>query len=591
MFSLTRRSLLQLAALVPIAGLLEKPVVRLFGAFVPSSASGGLLSTVSRLMGADWFSVEQRLSSPGTKTSYLLSSNRSPFDGGQPAIAVHANAAGIWLSRESAGNGSCSFVLPFRLSDLTGSTTLIDAPSFTIALHPEGRVVRVQVDSTPGEQGFLTSGVVDNIFEWHLIQCSYDAGGSLLVMLDGKLIARRRLPKTHKSTHRLYELGHSYGPAWADVLLGPVGYFSRAVSLPEMRLMWLLRQSARERTRVLFGTMSNLLDLEAEFSHRIVASRRLSGRVNRMGVNWGKLQSGRGMEIDFAYMDKVLDALQDSGQEPLLNLTGTAIWSVEGRGVQGTISDTTIPTGAYFSDWLRDYQEFVQQLVDRYGSSGERPRVRLWELWNEPNLAQFWNAGGSGTVNPAEYALWFSAIQTTILKSDPAAQVSMAGLATLNYAPVAGMSGADFLKQVASTGARPRAIAIHLYSGDPSLGPKTRAPFTQSFSDYWNLSATTDRIAVQTGLQLWRTAPIWITEFGWNLDYVSEARQAEFVGSALRILSLFGGPRLKLVTFHLDSDINSVRYGLFDSSVVPYRARRAAGVFANYVRKTARVTV
>jgi len=60
----------------------------------------------------------------------------------------------------------------------------------------------------------------------------------------------------------------------------------------------------------------------------------------------------------------------------------------------------------------------VAAIVTRYKSD-----VHYWEVWNEPDLAEFWN----GT--PAQYAALLDVTSSTIKQIDPTATVVLGGQA------------------------------------------------------------------------------------------------------------------------------------------------------------------
>jgi hypothetical protein len=76
--------------------------------------------------------------------------------------------------------------------------------------------------------------------------------------------------------------------------------------------------------------------------------------------------------------------------------------------------------------------DFAAAAARRYGSSGSfwstcgcpaRP-VRVWEVWNEPNLSSFWNP-----PDPRQYALLLQAVRSKLRQADPEARVMFGALA------------------------------------------------------------------------------------------------------------------------------------------------------------------
>lgn len=82
------------------------------------------------------------------------------------------------------------------------------------------------------------------------------------------------------------------------------------------------------------------------------------------------------------------------------------------------------------------YASFIGRLAARY-----QGRVQSWEIWNEPDEAEFWHAT---TPSPAAYAPLLKASYTAIKAADPAAQVVAGPLTGNNY---------EFLEGLYSEGA------------------------------------------------------------------------------------------------------------------------------------------
>ncbi len=158
---------------------------------------------------------------------------------------------------------------------------------------------------------------------------------------------------------------------------------------------------------------------------------------------------------------------------------------------------TDIPAPGKAINQANAWADFVSNTVQRYKPGGDLAQaqgwgdgvgIRHWEIWNEPDLDQFW----SGTV--AEYYRLLEVGYQTIQVADPEATVILGGLAFFEEP--------DWLSDLlAQTG------------GDP-----TKAYFDVfSFHYYWSIYGTE--------YWLWRTrstlnanglsdVPLWITESG-----------------------------------------------------------------------------
>ena len=118
-----------------------------------------------------------------------------------------------------------------------------------------------------------------------------------------------------------------------------------------------------------------------------------------------------------------------------------------------------------------DFAAYLRALVARYGPSGslwaehpEVPRhpVRAWEIWNEPNLKDYFTA--QPFAKP--YAALLRAAYPAVHGADPGATVLMASMA--NY------SWRDLAKLLSAGGPRLRfdAAGAHPFSGRPSNAVK-----------------------------------------------------------------------------------------------------------------------
>jgi hypothetical protein len=158
---------------------------------------------------------------------------------------------------------------------------------------------------------------------------------------------------------------------------------------------------------------------------------------------------------------------------------------------------TDIPGPGKAINKANPWADFVYNTVQRYKPSGDLAQdqgwddnvgIRHWEIWNEPDLNQFW----SGTVE--EYYRLLEVAYQAIKSADPEATVLLGGLAFFEKPNWL----SDLLAQI---------------GGDPA-----KAYFdVLSFHYYWSIYGT--------GYWLWRTrstlsanglshVPIWITESG-----------------------------------------------------------------------------
>jgi hypothetical protein len=146
---------------------------------------------------------------------------------------------------------------------------------------------------------------------------------------------------------------------------------------------------------------------------------------------------------------------------------------------------------------IADYTRYLTTLIGRYGPRGtfwaEHPdvpkrAVRAWQVWNEPNLPQYWQP--QPFARP--YVRLLKASDKAIHAADPGAKTVMAGLANFSWRD---------LKKVYAAGARGHfdVAAVHPFSGRPSNSLKITRLNRQV------MDAAGDR-----------STPIWLTELTWS---------------------------------------------------------------------------
>jgi hypothetical protein len=153
----------------------------------------------------------------------------------------------------------------------------------------------------------------------------------------------------------------------------------------------------------------------------------------------------------------------------------------------------------------QDWYDYVYAAVSRYKGS-----IKYWEMWNEPNLTQFWN----GTR--AQFIDLFKVGADAAHAADPdcmvlGPEISSAGLRTLWMT--------DLLQQA---GDKIDIISFHQYDG----GDTPAGRLTEIDAMYNHI--------VSLG---YGNKPIWITESGWPSDNIGEQTQAAFVTDMLAGMS------------------------------------------------------
>ena len=197
-----------------------------------------------------------------------------------------------------------------------------------------------------------------------------------------------------------------------------------------------------------------------------------------------------------------VDKLTQAGIEPLFVLYGSPSWA---NGVAASVPDQKlyVPTDpADFENWLAEYESFVRAAVDRY-----RGRVRFWEVWNEENERFFWKPA----PDVAQYCPLLRPDSGRDSTRGPLGRGGRRGLAGLNASIE--IPGVTFLAEIVSRGIAFDRVAIHPYAVQ-GPAPDVHIPWEGNFDD---VALVHDRLAA-----LGRDVPIWVTEWGWSTNRVSD---------------------------------------------------------------------
>jgi polysaccharide biosynthesis protein PslG len=286
--------------------------------------------------------------------------------------------------------------------------------------------------------------------------------------------------------------------------------------------------------------------------------RDLHPQVVRDGLLWNLIEPVRGRR-NWSRVDSIVEELRAAGIEPLLVVSGSPSWA---NGVPETTRRHEFhvpPRGAAFDAWLYDYADFLAEAVRRYHDF-----VRRWEIWNEPNLSQFWRP----RPNPVAYRQVYETLRATILRVDPTAEVAVGGLGGLSATSAPSITGLKFLRHLTRARAPMDAVAIHAYSGyaDHAHPPWVHVPNENNFD---NIERVRDHLLADG-----ERASIWVTEWGWSSASVGEGRQALYVKRSLQMLE-HRYRFVRVATYFLDRDLPPRFFqGLLDEHLNPKPAAR-----------------
>ena len=232
----------------------------------------------------------------------------------------------------------------------------------------------------------------------------------------------------------------------------------------------------------------------------------------RVDFNWSSIQSGGPAYYNWIAFDAVVNAARSRGLNVLGTILYTPAWA-RGAGTNGV----TPPTN------LADYSNFVKAAVTHYGLLG----VHAYEIWNEPNIVQFWAPG----PDPARYTQMLKLAYAAAKQADSSATVVSAGLSpygSYGNADAQHMNPISFLEKMYANGAAGNmdAVGWHPYNYPYGIG-------YYGWSAWSQMSQTTPSARSVMSANGDGAKQIWATEFGAptgsTSNSMSMAAQAQLV--------------------------------------------------------------
>jgi hypothetical protein len=216
-------------------------------------------------------------------------------------------------------------------------------------------------------------------------------------------------------------------------------------------------------------------------------------------VAWPDLEPEKG-QWRFERLDRYIWMAQQHGTSVLMPLAMTPLWAASRGQVSAEPRD--------FEDW----RTFVRTIVSRY-----KGRIQAYEIWNEPNLHDFWTGRTDQMVALTKEA------SEIIHALDPNAMVVSPSATADNGVPWL----ADFLKK--GGGQYVDVVGFHFYVEPHTLSPEDMLPVIQHVQQVLSENGLTNK-------------PLWNTETGWlpPAKFDSDELAAAFLARAF-ILSWAAG--------------------------------------------------
>lgn len=200
---------------------------------------------------------------------------------------------------------------------------------------------------------------------------------------------------------------------------------------------------------------------------------------DRLEMWWHVVEPEKG-KFDWTFCDQVVEFYKKQNINAMVLLCYSSAWS-----------DNTPPAT---DEERAAYANYVYQMVNRY-----KDTVKVWEIWNEPNIPNFWK-----TPNVRDYTLMLQEAYKAAKKADPDCVILAAAT-----------SGADlqFIEGIHANGGWDYCdgISIHPYS-------MAGGPVYQRLD---KILRQTQELIASKG----RPKKLWITEMGWTSHNAEEDRR------------------------------------------------------------------
>jgi polysaccharide biosynthesis protein PslG len=217
----------------------------------------------------------------------------------------------------------------------------------------------------------------------------------------------------------------------------------------------------------------------------------LGASTSRVNVRWDYVQPVEGASLDWSAYDAIIGGMRAAGVRPMLTVEGAPCWTRRGTPC---VRDSHRPP---YARHLRDFARFVATTVRRY------PEAIGVEVWNEPNLSEYWYPH----PQPKLYARMLKLTYHAVKLVNPLLPVVFAGLVPQFGRDPTGqrMDAGRFQRRAYEAGAGrwTDGFGVHPYvfpHGSPILLVGVRAQL-----------AVPKAIAAHFG---YPATPLWVTEFG-----------------------------------------------------------------------------
>lgn len=297
-------------------------------------------------------------------------------------------------------------------------------------------------------------------------------------------------------------------------------------------------------------------------------------RFVRLPVNWPVIAGARppgdaadpnNPQYAWGVIDGRLNRILDHGLTPLLVVYNAPMWSDPSSKLTARVDD---------------YRDFVTAVTRRYsGDAGQRPRVRYWQLWNEPNLKLFLDDTAS------HYRDMVNAGYDAVKAAHKDNVVVAGGLAPFSDpSNQYGIAPFPYMRSLLKKKVNFDVWATHPYtSGGPNHSAAIRSE--ASLGDLPEMRRVLDSAYKAGRIGSSGRPRFWVTEFGWDTNPpdpggVPLARHARWTAEAM--YRMWQSRVSMMVWFKLRDDPapddgnwgGSFQAGIFENTTPLYRDER-----------------
>lgn len=446
---------------------------------------------------------------------------------------------------------------------------------------------KLRLRKNGGSDVFLSSEGITDVYRDHLIIARKN-GATVSIRMDGvELTKASGVDQTGTATTNDWQVGDA---ATATGTMALAGHFTSSsywtdAQCAAIEALWTGKPAPVEFTAKL-GTHGERQSGSSDPAVRAAINtkvRALHGKIVRSTALISTIWAG--VAPDWTRHDDAFGEVEDADLENLLVLSMSPQW------MNGSADRTVVPgagsaTDAAFLAWRIEWLEKAEEVVRRYMPGGAAgTNVRLWELWNEPNLAASWKSATAPSA--AQYAALWDGVQDVFAAIDPAyntpagtLRLAFGALASPRATGGSDIAGMTFLASCVTAGATFEILSLHAYDTgtgivrDPGINS---GETTGKANDFGDIRVVRDYLQ-QIGRSHVR---LWVTEFGWSTAGATQVEIATFLAKALRIARDYFSGFLDMLLVFSDADWQGT-YGLHSGTVVAFPERRHAAAFRDF---------